>query len=390
MSHLCVICLDSEVALILPFLLIFLLSSASGWLRILGIDVTLETESEEKERTSGGNVALFEHCRKERRTLLTTSYKLLLRRDCPPGAYLLDPKSTSSLEEALPRLLLTHGVKLMPCQFLTRCVVCNGNIVPVLDDNDKRLVFQENGAPPDLLDSKEDMEVFRCDGCRQGYWWDDRPSSSASRVFTQATKLFRLALNGGVAVDMPHPFDERKRKEVMGAFDFVDVEREQQSTTTESELNVIQWLRDDKLRNPYRLQSAYAVIDKKNAAQTRESIQFTNVTSDFVGLLDYVFFEPSKFEQTGYLYVPTSLKSMNHKGITGGHLIPSNTWPSDHLAVGARLAFRMKKKKKDALPNSGIPIAHPIKCGCGCVPNVLSLFEMAELRKRAREAARAS
>lgn len=372
--------------------LIFLSSSASGWLRILGIDVTLETESEEKERTSGGNIALFDHCREERRTLLTTSYKLLLRRDCPAGAYLLDPKSTSSLEEALPRLLLTHGVKLMPCQFLTRCVVCNGNIVPVLDDADKRLVFQENGAPPDLLDSNLDMEVFRCDGCRQGYWWDDRPSSSASRVFTQATKLFRLALNGGVEVDLPHPLDERKRKEVMGAFDFVDVEKEQQgSTRTESELNVIQWLRDDKLRNPYLLQSAYAVRDRKSTIPTREAIQFTNVTSGFVGLLDYIFFEPSKFDQTAHLYVPTSLKSMNHKGITGGHLIPSNTWPSDHLPVGARLAFKILKNKKDAQKsNGGIPIAHPIKCGCGCVPNVLSLFEMAELRKRAREAATAS
>jgi mRNA deadenylase 3'-5' endonuclease subunit Ccr4 len=155
-------------------------------------------------------------------------------------------------------------------------------------------------------------------------------------------------------------------------------------------LNVIQWLRDDKLRNPYRLQSAYALLDKKKATPPREAIQFTNVTSGFVGLLDYVFFEPSKFDQTAHLYVPTSLKSMNHTGVTGGHLIPSNTWPSDHLAVGARLAFKMKKKKKNALPNSGIPIVHPIKCGCGCVPNVLSLFEMAELRKRAREAARAS
>lgn len=27
---------------------------------------------------------------------------------------------------------------------------------------------------------------------------------------------------------------------------------------------------------------------------------------------------------------------------------------------------------------------HAPKCGCGCVPNIMSLFEMAELRKQAR------
>ncbi|KAL7496456.1 hypothetical protein ACHAWT_008936 [Skeletonema menzelii] len=412
----------------------YTLNKFTRWLRILGLDVTLETEEEEKERTSiGGKIALFEHCKKERRTLLTTSYKLLLRKDCPPGAYLLDPKSTSSLEQALPRLLTTHGVKLKPCQFLTRCVVCNGNIVPVLDDNEKRLVFQEsaspfrhrkshlqqldslisspnnndnhrsvfqeNGAPPDLLDSKVDMEVFRCDGCRQGYWWDDRPSSSASRVFTQATKLFRLCLGGGVEVDIDVLGDKKKGKEIMGAFDFVDV-RKEHCSNLESELTVIRWLRDNKLRNPFQLQSVYNVMDdsdvKVRKQSPRESIQFTNVTSEFVGLLDYVFFESSKFEKVSNLFVPTSLKAMNHNRIVGGHLLPSNEWPSDHIAVGARLAFKVDKAKvtdkikRDPKSKSQDHLtSHPLRCGCGCVPNILSLHEMAELRKKAREEAKA-
>jgi hypothetical protein len=33
------------------------------------------------------------------------------------------------------------------------------------------------------------------------------------------------------------------------------------------------------------------------------------------------------------------------------------------------------------LPN---PTGHPDRCRCGCIPNILSLFEMAELRKQAR------
>jgi len=110
-------------------------------------------------------------------------------------------------------------------------------------------------------------------------------------------------------------------------------------------------------------------------------------------LLDYVFFEPSKFEKVANLYVPTSLKAMNHNRMVGGHLLPSNAWPSDHIAVGARLAFKVDKTKNtfksDKKDKSQELTSHPLRCGCGCVPNILSLHEMAELRKKAREAAKA-
>jgi uncharacterized protein with PIN domain len=351
--------------------------------------------------------ALFERCKDEQRTLITTSYKLLLRKDCPPGAYLLNPQSTTQLELALTRLLRTHGVELSPCTFLTRCVVCNGNINRVETDEKKRAVFAEHGCP-DLIESKENMEVFRCDGCNQGYWWDDRPSSSASRVFTQATKLLRLCLRGGVKIKDENTNNEAKRKEALGAFDFVDVERERQSNNANNldrtDLSVIEWLRDEKLPNPFQLCSAYALSDGVNAKSsqqqtvTRESLPFSNVTLEFVGLLDYVFFDSCQFEQVGRLKVPTSFREMNASGKNKGHLIPSNIWPSDHLAVGARLRL-----KRDAIPQreeekqtsnantnaTTLPVqmSHEPRCACGCVPNILSMMEMAALRKKAREEA---
>ena len=339
---------------------------------------------------------MFHYCKQERRTLLTTSYKLLLRKDCPPGAYLLDPKSTAQLEEALPRLLRTHSVELSPCSFLTRCVVCNGDINRVFDEEEKRTVFIEHGAP-DLVDTNEEMEVFRCSGCRQGYWWDDRPSSSASRVFAQATKLFRLCLRGGVRlrIDASSSLDENKRKEVMGAFDFVDVQKEREyyesSNNTQEELAVIKWLREEKLSNPFRLCSAYYAGANNRGSPVDddpgEVMQFSNVTSEFVGLLDYVFFDIDEFDQIARLNVPTSFREMNSFGLAKGHLIPSDIWPSDHLVVGARL--RLKQSTTETAINSK-PVNHLPKCACGCVPNVLSLFEMAELRKKAREAAKAN
>lgn len=318
---------------------------------------------------------------------MTTSYKLLLRKECPPGAYLIDPKSIRHLEEALPRLLRTHGVELSPCTFLTRCVVCNGSIKRVNTDKEKRDIFVEHGAP-DLVNAKEDMEVFKCDSCCQGYWWDDRPSSSASRVFEQATKLLKLCLRGGVKVQQSHNMlDQHVRKEVMGAFNFVDVEKESEywkSDDREEDLAVIEWLRDGKLSNPFRLRSAYSVPgDKSTASFPGELLPFSNVTSEFVGLLDYVLFD-DKFQQVGRLDAPKSFRDMNESGLPGGHLIPSDIWPSDHLAVGARLRLKQAERPSS---KSGT-ISHPPRCACGCVPNVLSLFEMAELRKKAREAAK--
>ena len=300
----------------------------------------------------------------------------------------MDPKSITHLEQALPRLLRTHGVKLSPCTFLTRCVVCNGIINRVTTNDEKQCVFIEHGAT-ELVHSKEEIEVFRCDGCNQGYWWDDRPTSSASRVFAQATKLFCLCLRGGVRIMSDAFLDkETTRKEVMGAFDFVNVAKERnQGIHVGQDLAAIDWLGEENLSNPYRLRSAYYVDTHANDTTSEfpgESLHFSNVTSEFVGLLDYIFFDKEEFEQVGRLNIPTSFRDMNPSSLPKGHLIPSDVWPSDHLAVGARLRLRSSK------PSSASQINHPLRCSCGCVPNVLSLFEMAELRKKKREAAKAS
>ena len=121
--------------------------------------------------------------------------------------------------------------------------------------------------------------------------------------------------------------------------------------------------------------------------------------------------------------LPGSFNDLKNGGATrNGHLLPSSSWPSDHLAVGAELSISIPTEAEipvaaadvDHLASeivldstffaslgcgvldSGsqsnfippmvqmIPVAHPSRCGCGCVPNILSLFEMAELRKQAR------
>ena len=344
---------------------------------------------------------LFERCVKERRTLVTTSTRLMVRTDCPPGAYCINPSLLPNLEVALVHMLLTHGVVLEPSTFLSTCVVCNGKIVEVYGDDEKLRILDGYQAPLDLLSGG--MEVFECNGCRQGYWWCDRPTSSASRVKNTATKLFELCLKAGVPYHGP-----------LKMFDHIDVEElrragwdtsQRGSELLAQKLDVIDWLRNEALCCPFNLKSVYA-------AEGGAELPFTNVTSSFVDTLDYIFTE--NLSVAARLHVPTTFSELNSDGIQNGHLVPSDIWPSDHLAIGACLCFdkacsSSTDEEKNAqqitsahlvdVPplycaplnsDEQVPRAlskltpnHGARCTCGCIPSIPSLFEMAELRKKA-------
>ena len=172
-------------------------------------------------------------------------------------------------------------------------------------------------------------------------------------------------------------------------------------------LVVVDWLRSDTLECPFRLESAYA-RKSNDGTVFGETLPFTNVTHDFINTLDYVFVSGLKVSER--LQIPTNVSVMNERSLENGHLIPSDIWPSDHLPVGARLTLL---KVRDSHPleaepqnvdltefscsllGSGHPppvrphasvasAVHSARCSCGCVPNVPSLFEMAELRRKAR------
>jgi hypothetical protein len=127
--------------------------------------------------------------------------------------------------------------------------------------------------------------------------------------------------------------------------------------------------------------------------------------------------------------------------IENSHLLPSDVWPSDHLAIAARFAFHdvpingteqnvwdrkpilehdATTDQTDATPtvsnsiespagendpmlycgfigDDGVTVPPPRppaaanvhvvnnpRCACGCIPPIPSLFEMAELRKQAK------
>jgi uncharacterized protein with PIN domain len=336
---------DEDESPHMRYLLDSSLNKLCRWLRILGQDVALETDEEEKLRPGHGEMIMFERCRTEQRTLVTTSPRLMQRRDCPPSVYCVHPPFLSQLEVALVHMLLTHGVVLEPSTFLSRCVVCNGNIVEVEDEAEKRRILIEYEAPPDLID--DGMAVYECDGCRQGYWWNDRPTSSASRVKTAATRLMELCVRGGVPIKDGDDCD--------GLFQHVRVEElrhqgwDYESPGSEllhQRLDVIDWLKQEHLQCPFALESAYAhrVLSSDNANAFivhGEILPFTNVTHQFVDTLDYIFFDKTLLKATERLFVPSSFRELGDERtyIENAHLLPSDVWPSDHLAIGARLSF---------------------------------------------------
>ncbi|CAB9522282.1 transcription complex subunit 6-like [Seminavis robusta] len=332
------------------YLLDYTLNRLCRWFRILGIDAALETADQEIQRTKDGNIVVFEQCQQQGRVLITTSNTLLERTNCPPGTYLIRPKSlAANWEIVLVHVLLTHGITLDPSKFLTRCVVCNGTIHAVHDTTRKRQIFDKHQAP---VEESEDLAVYQCNGCEQGYWWSDRPESSASRVKDQATRLYQLCLRAHV------PTTETRRH----MFEHVDVAAERKrgwdwtmkgSELLKLKLQVSEWLKEGRLTCPLQqqhLQSVYNKDSSRSCGETEEGdaadelLPFTNVTRDFEGCLDYIFYGSKSLVATDRLYVPTTHKELsNDQELSYGHLLPSDVWPSDHLAIGARLQLRATK-----------------------------------------------
>ena len=270
------------------------------------------------------------------------------------GTYLVKPSTLKTLEEALVDMLSLHGVTLYPKKFLTRCVVCNGKIHEVFDREEQKAIFDEF-ASPDL--GEELDHVYKCNSCGQGYWWSSSPTSSASRVKDACSRLLTICLRGGVQIKGQPDF-----------FAHVDYDGERLIGQTERLKaladgtgrgkgrieEVLSWLKDKKLQNPYCLKSAYA------SEVDGESLPFTNVTSDFVGTLDYILFEDSKNElrQVGRLAVPTNFQTLNTTGVSGGHLLPSQNWPSDHLCIGAKFVLEVRQYQSGASQRKGIQSAY--------------------------------
>lgn len=145
-------------------------------------------------------------------------------------------------------LLLSHGVKIQPSNMLSRCVVCNGSIKPVQDKSQIQEIFRLHGAPEIL--NHEVRDVFQCRGCSQGYWWCDKPTSSASRVMNQATRLLELCIRGGVPIDEDLGVFESEINTIRNQISLESEKQEQQDERAAEEDPLFSEVSDFGIRRP--------------------------------------------------------------------------------------------------------------------------------------------
>lgn len=132
-----------------------MLGTLAKWLRILGHDAAYASEDTDD--------ALLERAAAEERMLVTRDKELAERTD---GAVLIE---STKLEEQIRRVLDVADVELCMDAMLTRCTVCNIEVVAV----DKAEVRDE--VPVHAFETHE--RFWRCPSCGRVYWrgthWDD-------------------------------------------------------------------------------------------------------------------------------------------------------------------------------------------------------------------------
>ncbi|MGD0056373.1 MAG: Mut7-C RNAse domain-containing protein [Methanomassiliicoccales archaeon] len=131
-----------------------MLGSLSRWLRIMGYDTTYEKNMEDAD--------ILRLASAEDRILLTRD-KDLVRRAKGRGLYV----ESDELSEQLSQVF--EAFDLSTYEALTRCTVCNGDLVIVQPNEVK------DDVPVGALDNND--EFYRCTKCGKIYWkgshWDN-------------------------------------------------------------------------------------------------------------------------------------------------------------------------------------------------------------------------
>lgn len=297
------------------------------WLRLLGIDVTLEDNYSEERRSQYNDFSiLFEQARRQRRVLVTTSTNMLRRATCPE-VFIVRP-SSDSLETQISQLLNYYCVELKESNFLSICGKCGGAIERC-EAHDSRL---EGKAIP------RDRPLYVCIKCFQAYWNGDSESAVSALALQRAKMLCayvqaererndRFRELNNLLVRQRNPQCSNLRCELPEVKQ--DGESVVQSTisphTADRESGRKEWL---------RYTSAFMGANDKEP-------ECTNVNGTFRGTLDYIFVAGSCTVSSSKVVNRTS--GYNHRGS-----FPNRDWPSDHMMLYAEV--KMKPVRSGRLP----------------------------------------
>ncbi|CAN8076037.1 unnamed protein product [Agarophyton chilense] len=285
------------------------LSRMVRWMRLLGVDVTLEDSSSQERRSQYNDFSLFfEQARLERRIIVTTSINMLRRSMCPE-VFIVNP-SSGSLESQVSKLLNFYDVKLNKSDILSICGKCGGRI-ETCDVQDPRL----EGRP-----IPRDRQLYICTQCCQPYWNGDSESAVSARALRQAQTLFAYI----EADRKTQRFGEYHHRSLSSSKILEeDFNGEDASTSLGTSsvaqpvpviINTNDWLR-------YR--SAFKDVNKHEP-------MYTNVNGTFRGTLDYIFIGGSCSVGASQVVQSFSRKKVRKA-------FPNGDWPSDHMLLRADL-----------------------------------------------------
>mmetsp|Transcript_6567 Transcript_6567/g.7951 ORF Transcript_6567/g.7951 Transcript_6567/m.7951 type:complete len:527 (+) Transcript_6567:92-1672(+) len=280
------------------------LGKVAKFLRAIGIDCIFD------DKVQG--IDILKVCRQNPgRIFLTRSKSIIRRRDCPQSSILV--KSQSG-EDAFIQVVRETNLQLDSKKFYTICVKCNGKIVPIqretiplsrisfeskesyVQAKSRKKTEEPNKVPKRLYDDPTEP-LAMCDGCEQIYWWDteciggQRKSNSSARIEDLVTKLESLAVSAD--------FMEKNKKEMH--------------------------LRSLKLLQEDRLYVSELVFQCAQSKTTSGQEEFTNITEDFKGTIDYVFYSQKHFQLIDVEYLPSQHELQG--------FLPNNKWPSDHRCI---------------------------------------------------------
>ncbi|CAK9034564.1 CCR4-Not complex 3'-5'-exoribonuclease subunit Ccr4 (Carbon catabolite repressor protein 4) (Cytoplasmic deadenylase) (Glucose-repressible alcohol dehydrogenase transcriptional effector), partial [Durusdinium trenchii] len=256
------------------------ISKAAKPLRLLGLDVSVESPEEREERPEAAlglriaRVPVVTRAAREARVLVSASKRLVNRADAAL-AYFIDARE---FELSLAKLCIDLAVDLGPERFFTRCVKCNGLVLPLASNEKEQDRATAFGAPANGI------PLFTCTLCGQIYWFSHDLGSASARARLQVENLVNLV-------------EELKRATPSDAAELGEgVPTESRPDKAEA-FSSARFLRDGggRLEHPWSLRSAFEDVEEDGAV--------SNSKYGFHGCIDYIWLSP-EFRPSRRLRLP--------------------------------------------------------------------------------------
>jgi uncharacterized protein with PIN domain len=310
-----------------PIALDFKLVWAAGFLRQLGCNVWVFDYGGQNATGEASQASIFERCRRERRFLVTTSRRLVQRRECPPFACIPHVVRRGDWG-AVCAHIKAQGFALEFCEelFTRLCGNCGAEVREVSKAEAATLPY----VAPMWLEEDSQVRMTMCDPCnRLRYWTPEK----YKRRMEDVLKTMQV---DGKEEDRRHPaqvavVDPELAIEGLGHADEAKSEPGEGAPRDleEPDVNVVVHVNAE-------LQLAPPVGVWCTCPQSRElELEWTNWAGTFKDTLDYIFCNAHHVDNDHATTSTEVVGARIGEHVWGGACV----WPSDHRLVRTVLEF---------------------------------------------------